>query len=58
METVAEDPAVSRFREYLRINTISLPELDSPGPKPDYGGFIKFNIASLHLLYCVATAEI
>ena len=32
-----EDPAVSRFREYLRINTISVPTPNSSGAQPDYG---------------------
>ena len=28
---------MSRFREYLRINTISVPTPNSSGPQPDYG---------------------
>ena len=32
-----EGLAVSRFREYLRINTTSLPDPNSSGPQPDYG---------------------
>ncbi len=33
-----EDPAVTRFRELLSIQTISLKNLDTPGPQPDYCG--------------------
>jgi len=32
-----EDPAVSRFRDYLRINTVSLLTPDTEGPQPNYG---------------------
>lgn len=32
-----EDPAISRFREYLRINTTSVANLDHSGQQPDYG---------------------
>ena len=32
-----EDPAVTRFREFLSIRTVSVKNLDTPGPQPDYG---------------------
>lgn len=32
-----EDPAVTRFREFLSIRTVSVKTLDTPGPQPDYG---------------------
>lgn len=37
-----EDPAVSRFRDYLRIKTISLLPGSTQGPKPDYESAVKF----------------
>ena len=37
-ETVKEDPAVTRFREYLRIKTVQ--------PDPDYGKTTEFLIWS------------
>ncbi len=42
MASVDEDPAVSRFRKYLRINTISLPSPDAAGQQPDYGETFSF----------------
>ena len=32
-----EDPAVTRFREYLRIKTVAILPDDTTSPKPDYG---------------------
>ena len=32
-----EDPAVTRFREYLRIRTVAILPDDTTSPKPDYG---------------------
>lgn len=34
-----EDPAVTRFREFLSIRTVSVKDLDTPGPQPDYGKY-------------------
>ena len=47
-----EDPAVSRFRDYLRIKTISLLPGSTQGPKPDYGGMPLYGWCALHVIAC------
>ena len=37
IEYPGEDPAVTRFREFLNINTVSRTSEDTSGPQPDYG---------------------
>ena len=38
-----EDPAVTRFREYIRINTVQ--------PDPDYGEFYRIHTALAYVNY-------
>ena len=47
-----EDPAVTRFREFLSINTVSVKDLDTPGPQPDYGEHV-FSAMALWFLTAV-----
>ena len=49
-----ENPAVTRFREYLRINTTSVANLDDDGPQPDYGEVLLSRV-QCHIDYCASS---
>ena len=50
IEYPGEDPAVTRFREFLNINTVSCIDQDASGPQPDYGR----HWTALHATHSVA----